>query len=298
DLLREGGLPHQVVGRTRGRQTTAEETKEAARRMVELGVSLLLFAGGDGTACDIVEAIDMERPILGIPAGVKMFSAVFAPTPKAAAELLIKFLEGEAQIVERAVMDVDEEAYRAGRLTATLRGYAKTPYAPLLLLGGKEAVAAGDEELMKEAIAARVVEAMKPGVNYILGPGSTVAKVAELLGVEKTLLGIDVVRDGRLIVKDASEEDLLRVVGEGETWIVLSPLGGQGSLLGRGNQPISPEVLRGVGLDHILVIATPTKLRDLRALTVDTGDQELDEALRGYRRVITGYHEERVMRII
>jgi predicted polyphosphate/ATP-dependent NAD kinase len=297
-LLREMSFPYEVVGQTKGRRTTAEDTKEAVRRMVGRGVELVLFAGGDGTACDIVEAIDMERPILGIPAGVKMFSAVFASTPRAAAELLIKYLEGGAQIVEREVMDVDEEAYRAGRLSATLKGYARTPFTPLLLLGGKETVLAMDEELMKEAVAARVVEMMRRGAAYILGPGSTVAKVAELLGVEKTLLGIDVVRDGKLIVKDASEEDLLRVVEEGETWIILSPLGGQGSLLGRGNQPISPIVLRRVGVDHIIVIATPNKLRGLKTLTVDTGNPELDEELRGYRRVITGYHEERVMRVI
>ncbi len=297
ELLSEAGYSFEVVGEA-SKPTTAEDTRRAARRMAERGVSLIVFAGGDGTACDIVEAIDMETPILGIPAGVKMFSAVFAPTPRAAAQLLIKYLKGEAQIVEREVMDIDEDAYRAGRLTATLKGYAKTPYAPQLLLSGKETVSAVDEELMKESIAARVVEMMRPGVNYILGPGSTVAKVAELLGVEKTLLGIDVVKDGRLIVRDASEEDLLRVVEEGETWIVLSPLGGQGSLLGRGNQPISPRVLRRVGLDHIIVIATPNKLRGLKALTIDTGDPELDEALRGYRRVITGYHEERVMRVI
>ncbi len=296
ELLREAGYSFKVVGQA-SRPTTAEDTKRAARKMSEMGVDLIIFAGGDGTACDIVDAIDMEIPILGIPAGVKMFSAVFAPTPRAAAQLLIKYLNDETQIVEREVMDIDEDAYRAGRLTATLKGYAKTPYTPHLLLSGKETVAAVDEELMKESIAARVVEMMRPGVNYILGPGSTVAKVAELLGVEKTLLGIDVVRDGRVIVRDASEEDLLRVVEEGETWIVLSPLGGQGSLLGRGNQPISPRVLRRVGLDRIIVIATPNKLRSLEALTVDTGDPELDEALRGYMRVITGYHEERVMRV-
>lgn len=297
-LLSEIGFSYEVVGRTEGRRTTAEDTKEAARRMVRRGVKLILFAGGDGTACDIVDAIDMESPILGIPAGVKMFSAVFAPTPKAAAELLIKHLYGETQIVEREVMDVDEEAYRAGRLAATLKGYAKTPYAPLLLLGGKETVISRDEELMKEAVAARVVEMMRPGAIYILGPGSTVAKVAELLGLNKTLLGIDVVEDRRLILKDASEEDLLRVAKEGETWIILSPLGGQGSLLGRGNQPISPRVIKRVGVERIIVVATPNKLRGLQALTVDTGDPELDEELRGYRRVITGYHEERVMRVI
>ncbi|MFQ6054076.1 MAG: ATP-NAD kinase family protein, partial [Candidatus Bathyarchaeia archaeon] len=226
---------------------------------------------------------------------VKMFSAVFASTPRAASQLVLRLLDGEVKLAEREVMDIDEEAYRGGRLSASLKGYAVTPYAAPLVLNGKMATGV-DEELMKEAVAARVVEGMRPGAAYILGPGSTVAKVAELLGVEKTMLGIDVVRDGRLVARDADERALLQAA-EGETWIVLSPLGGQGSLLGRGNQPLSPAVLRKVGLDRIIVIATPLKLRGLRALTVDTGDPELDARLRGYRRVIVGYHEEKVMKV-
>ncbi|MFQ6052956.1 MAG: ATP-NAD kinase family protein [Candidatus Bathyarchaeia archaeon] len=294
--LRSVGLTCEVVGRAEGDRTTAEDTKEAARRMEELGVDLILFAGGDGTASDIVEAVDMRVPILGIPAGVKMFSAVFASTPRAASQMVLRLLAGDAQFAEREVMDIDEEAYRAGRLSASLKGYAVTPYTASLILNGKTASPA-DEELMKEAVAARVVEEMRPGAAYILGPGSTVAKVAEVLGVEKTMLGIDVVRDGRLVVRDADEKALLRVA-EGETWIVLSPLGGQGSLLGRGNHPLSPAVLRRVGLDRIIVIATPLKVQRLGALTVDTGDPELDSLLRGYRRVVVGYHEEKVMRVV
>jgi predicted polyphosphate/ATP-dependent NAD kinase len=296
DLLGSMGFEHQVVGGPRADRTTAEDTKEAALEMERRGVDLILFAGGDGTASDIVEAIDLRVPILGIPSGVKMFSAVFASTPMAASRLLFRLLEGGVEYAEREVMDIDEDAYRLGRLSASLRGYARTPYAAELVLNGKDAVTSADEELMKEAVAARVVEEMSPGSTYVLGPGSTVAKVAELLGVEKTILGIDIYRDGELILRDADEEGLLEVVDD-DTWIVLSPLGGQGSILGRGNQPISPGVLRRVGLDRIMVIATPVKLQGLKALTVDTGDPELDEQLRGFRRVVVGYHEEKLIRV-
>ncbi len=295
--LRSMGVTYKVVGETKGARTTAEDTKKAARRMEELGVDLILFAGGDGTASDIVDAVDMRIPILGIPAGVKMFSAVFASTPKAASRLIMSLFDGVAQFAEREVMDIDEDAYRMGRLSASLKGYALTPYSASLVLNGKTAITAVDEELMKEAVAARVVEAMSPGVNYILGPGSTIAKVAELLGVEKTMLGIDVVKDGAVVERDADENALIRIA-EAETWIVLSPLGGQGSLLGRGNQPISPGVLRKVGLERIIVVATPLKLQGLRQLSVDTGDPDLDACLRGYRRVIVGYHEEKVLKVV
>ncbi len=297
DVLRSLGFDFEVLGRAEEKITTAEDTKDAARRMEGLGVDLITFAGGDGTAADIIDVVDMRVPILGIPAGVKMYSAVFASTPRAAGNLLRSFEEGEAPLVDREVMDIDEGAYREGRLSASLRGYAKTPFVASLVLSEKVAGSGADEELMKEAVAARVVEGMRPGETYVLGPGSTVAKVAEVMGVEKTLLGVDVVRNGRLILKDADESSLLKVVG-GDTWVVLSPLGGQGSLLGRGNQQISPAVLRAVGLDHIVVVATPVKLRGLRALTVDTGDPELDEGLRGFMRVIVGYHEEKVMRVV
>jgi predicted polyphosphate/ATP-dependent NAD kinase len=296
DLLGSMGFDYRVVGEFPAERTTADDTKEAALEMERHDVDLILFAGGDGTASDIVDAVDMRVPVLGIPSGVKMFSAVFASTPRTASRLIMKLLEGGVDLVEREVMDIDEEEYRSGRLTASLRGYARTPYVAEMVLNGKTAASGVDEELMKEAAAARVVEEMKPGSTYVLGPGTTVAKVAEALGVEKTILGIDVYREGKLIARDADEKRLLEVV-DPNTWIVLSPLGGQGSILGRGNQPISPRVLRRVGLDKIIIISTPVKLLGLRAMTVDTGDPKLDESLRGYRRVIVGYHEEKLMRM-
>lgn len=295
NLLKSLGFEYKVLGRIKGVVSTAEDTRIAAGKMKEEDIALILFAGGDGTAVDIIGQIDKQIPVLGIPAGVKMFSGVFASTPMAAAHVLIKFLYGEVSLVEREVMDVDEEAYRYGRLCASLKGYAITPVVSNLVLSEKTVVLA-DEEIMKEAVAARVVESMKKDATYILGPGSTVAKVAELIGVEKTLLGVDVVKDFKVVAKDADEKTLIRLVG-GETWIILSPIGGQGSLLGRGNQQISPAVLRKVGLDRIIIIATPTKLQGLKHLTVDTGDPELDSLLKGYKRVIVGRHEEKVLKI-
>jgi len=295
--LRATGFIPKVIGYAKDQRTSAEDTKLAVKKMQEMGVDLILFVGGDGTASDIVEVVDMLVPILGIPAGVKMFSGVFASTPGAAAQVVKEFMEGEITIIEREVMDIDEDSYRAGHLSASLKGYAKTPFAAALVQSEKSMMFAADEELMKEAVAARVVEDMNSESMYVLGPGTTVSKVAELLGVEKTLLGIDVVQDGRLILKDADEKSLLELVIE-NTWFVLSPLGGQGSLLGRGNQPLSPSVIQKVGIARIIVIATPSKVQALRALTVDTGDSELDDRLRGYIRVIVGYHEEKVMRVI
>jgi predicted polyphosphate/ATP-dependent NAD kinase len=173
----------------------------------------------------------------------------------------------------------------------------KTPVITSLILSEKVSTSIPDIEVMKEAIAARVVEDMEPEVSYILGPGSTVMTIAEKLGVEKTLLGVDIIRNRKLIKSDTSEKDLLKIIDE-KSRIIISPLGGQGSLLGHGNQQISPKVIRKVGLDSLIVVATPAKLKGLSSLSVDTGDRELDQKLRGYIRVIIGYHEEKVMRVI
>ena len=266
--------------------------------MVQHGLDLLIFCGGDGTARDVLDAVDQEVPVLGVPTGVKMHSAVFAVNPRAAARVAMGFLSGELPVREAEVMDVDEEAFRAGRLSARLYGYMLVPYEPELVQGTKVASpATADEEENKLAIARQVVEEMEPGVIYVVGPGTTTKPILELLGLEKTLLGVDVICDGRLLAKDANEAQILRLVRGRKAKIIVTPIGGQGFIFGRGNQQISPEVIRAVGLDNIIVVATKSKLRGLRALRVDTGDPELDEALRGYMRVVADYGEEVVMRV-
>jgi len=296
-LLGELGFKYRVLGRPTGSSTSEEDTRRAAAAMEEAGVGLLVFVGGDGTAVDVVETVDMRVPVLGVPSGVKMYSAVFAATPGAAAELIKAYAAGDAPLAEREVMDIDEEAYRGGRLDASLRGFARTPFKASLVLGEKVAASGLDEELMKDSVAERVIEGMRPSALYILGPGSTVGRVAERLGLGKTLLGVDLVMDSELVAEDVDEKRILENLVE-ENWIIVSPLGGQGSVLGRGNQQISAEVVRRVGVDHLIIVSTPAKLQGLRSLAVDTGDPELDQEMRGFRRVVTGLHESRLMKVV
>ena len=287
----EAGLKPHVIGEI-GEETTGEDTRRAAKDMEALGVDLLLFAGGDGTARDVYSAIGDRVPVLGIPTGVKIHSAVFAVNPRRAGELVRRFLEGgpvEFRLEE--VMDIDEEAFRRNILQARLYGYMKTLYAEDVIQGSKEAGVA-DDESSKIGAANELVEEMDPEALYILGPGTTVKPIADRLGLPKTLLGVDLVRGGKLVAQDANEATILQALEEApKAKLVVGVVGGQGFVFGRGNQQISPEVIRRVGRENIVIIATPRKLARLggRPLRVDTGDPELDQELRGYYKVHTGY---------
>ena len=215
--------------------------------MKDFGADLILFAGGDGTARDIFNAINGEIPVLGIPAGVKIQSAVFAINPTRAGDIAAKFMKEELTTVqELEVMDIDEEAYRKNRISSKLYGYLKVPYEESLVQGSKEATS-GSEEIVLEAIASEVVESMNKDTLYIIGPGTTTRSIAESLGINKTLLGVDVVENGQLLASDVNEETLLRLVKEKKAKIIVTVIGGQGFILGRGNQQISPEVIKKVG---------------------------------------------------
>jgi len=289
DLLQGSGLEYRVVHGS-SEKSSAEDTKETCRSFIEEVVDLVIFCGGDGTARDVSEAIGSKIPIIGIPAGVKMHSGVFAISPRAAAELVLEYLRGDLRTRETEIVDVDEEKYRAGVLDTKIYGIARTPYLPALVQERKQIYSASSEEEFKEEIAIFASEFMRDGSAYILGAGTTTAKIAEVLGVEKTLLGVDVVKEGRLICRDASERDLLRILDEvGEAKIVVSPIGAQGFVLGRGSQQISPEVLRKVGPENLIIVATPHKLKETPRLLVDTGDPKLDEIISGRRQVISGY---------
>ena len=300
DEARKCGLDTIVIGSiTRGR-TTATDTKNAAREMLKLQVDLILFAGGDGTARDIYEAVGQEVPALGIPAGVKIHSGVFAINPKKAGELAVNFLQGNAQLREAEVMGIDEDAFRKGRVSARLYGYLRVPYERRLVQDVKSGTPTIlDEKRSQETIAEYVVEKMDDDY-YILGPGTTVKAIADKLGIKKTLLGVDVINKGKIVAMDLNEEQLLKLIERRKVKIIVSPIGGQGFIFGRGNQQISPKVIRKVGRDNITVIATKNKLFSIglgRPLLVDTGDDEVDKMLSRYIRVITGYNEEAVVKV-
>jgi predicted polyphosphate/ATP-dependent NAD kinase len=293
------GFVPKVIGKIKPGETTSADTVAAASEMTRLGVDLILFAGGDGTARDIFEAIDEKVPALGIPTGVKIHSGVYAVSPAAAGELAAKYLRGEVISVQQSeVMDIDEEAFRENRLSARLYGYLRVPQEEAYLQGSKEASPVEEDENLK-AIAADLADEMDPDTLYLLGPGSTIRSVAEHIGLRKTLLGVDVVQGKKIIASDVNEDQLLRLVAGKRAKIIVTVIGGQGFVFGRGNQQISPEVIRAVGKENIVIAATPSKLARLhgKPLLVDTGDTKLDEELSGYTRVVTDYGRRVVYRI-
>lgn len=297
---RSAGVRFEVVGEPPPGATTAEDTIAIARALVrEREVDLVLFAGGDGTAADVLAAVGDTVPVLGIPAGVKIHSAVFAVSPEAAGGLAAMLVRGVALGASEAeVLDLDEDAYRRGQVSPRLVGYLRVPREPRLVQARKAATPAS-EAAATSAIVEDVVERMEPGRAYVLGPGTTLRAVADRLGVPKTLVGVDVVRDGRLLAADVSEGVLLGIVGEGQAAVVVTPIGGQGFVFGRGNQQIGPGVLRLVGRENLIVVATPWKLASLAGmpLRVDTGDPTLDAELAGHVVVTTGYGDRAVYRI-
>lgn len=289
------------VGASDASATTAEHTRRAVREMARLGVDLLLFAGGDGTARDVCKAMAAAQPIpaLGIPAGVKMHSAVFALTPRRAGETAARFISGEARATaEREVMDIDEAAFRQGAVSAALYGYLTVPQDGDAVQSTKSG-AAGEEQDAMQAIAAQIVGDMQADTLYIIGPGTTTRAIADALVMDKTLLGVDAALNGRLAAADANEAELLRLTQDTPSKIVVGVIGGQGYIFGRGNQQLSARLIRQVGIGNIIVAATRRKLLALggKPLRVDTGDSALDDALSGYIGVVTDLRETHTYRV-
>lgn len=287
------GLKCTVIGQRKDR-TTAGDTKEVAEKMLKKGISLLVFCGGDGTARDILDVIGLSLPVLGVPSGVKMHSAAFAVNPEGAARVVSRFLLERLPLREAEVMDVDEEAFRENRLSAKLYGYILVPHEPELIQGVKETSLPTEDELHNQAAIALyfIDKIMEPETVYILGPGTTTRAIAALLDERKTLLGVDLLLNRKIIKDDVNEADILETIKSKRAKIVVTPIGGQGFIFGRGNQQISPRVIKSVGPENIIVIASKHKIRGLSCLRVDTGDPELDQVLRGYMKVIIDYGEE------
>jgi predicted polyphosphate/ATP-dependent NAD kinase len=297
----QAGFSPTVIGRIRPGATTAEDTRRAGTAMAAMEVDLLLFAGGDGTARDVYQAIGLGVPAIGIPAGVKIHSGVFATNPDQAALLALMYLRGQIRVLaELEVMDIDEDAFRQGRVSARLYGYLKVPLERRLTQAAKAAsVKSEHETLAMQSIAEQVVATMETDSLYFIGSGTIPREIMHRLGLPNTLLGVDAVLNKKLVALDLNEAQILKLIDGKKSRIIVTPIGGQGYLFGRGNQQLSPEVIKKVGPDHIIVVATRNKLSSLqrRPLLVDTGDKEVDQMLRGYVRVVTGFKEAMVYKI-
>jgi predicted polyphosphate/ATP-dependent NAD kinase len=290
----------QIVYEVTG-ETAADDTKSAVGRFLKTGVELILFCGGDGTGRDICSVVGQTVPMLGIPAGVKMYSGVFGVNPARTAEILIGYLEGNLTLTRVDVLDLDEERYRRGEWAVRLYHSALTPYEPTFTQSAKMLISESTDVEVKEEIASYLHEeiAASPDVLYLLGPGSTVQSVGDGLGIDKTLLGVDAVADRKVVGKDLNEREIMALLERfPNRKLVLSPIGAQGFVLGRGNLQLSPKVVKAIGAKNITVIATPAKLARTPVLRVDTGDDALDRELigRGYIPVVIGRHRKRLVK--
>ena len=286
------GFSSIIIGDIRHGKTMAEDTQRAAQEMLALGADLIMFAGGDGTARNVCDAVGVNVPAIGIPAGVKIHSAVFGVNPASTGKLAAQFLRDEIHTLRNAeVMDIDEAAYRQGIVSPRLFGYLQIPYQRRLVQTRKSPNPVSEQAVLN-AIALDVIDNMDKDY-YIVGPGTTTRPILTNLGLSKTLIGVDVVCGRKLVIADANETSLLELLENHAAKVVVTPIGGQGYIFGRGNQQISPKVLSRIGFDNIIVISAPEKILSLsgRPLLVDTGDYEIDRALSRHIKIVTGYGE-------
>lgn len=286
------------------KETSAEDTSKLVNDLLSSQVDVILYAGGDGTTRDIVNAMKgNETPLIGVPGGVKMHSGCFATTPNAAAEVLLSFLQGDLLSSITEVMDLDEEVYLKGEWKVKMYGEAWTPSSPRFMQGSKQQVERASEDEIIEGLSNHISDLINENKNLmvILGSGGTINRIGKHLGLDLTLLGIDIYHKGEVFC-DLNEQQLLEKIQpyEGEKLLLLSPMGGQGFLIGRGNLQLSPNVLRAIGHKSILGVATPSKLIGLNFLRIDTGDPELDLKFQEKRfiKLLQGYRTTRVIRVL
>lgn len=290
------GIPFEVIYTPEQEQTEGEDSERAAKAMVEARVDLLLFAGGDGTARNICRMVGNDVPVLGVPAGCKIHSGVYCVSPSAAGQVVSQMIAGElVSEMDAEVRDIDEDAFRNGKVIAKHYGEMRVPaelsYVQAVKMGGKE-----DEALVLDDIAAYISEIMddEPDTYFVMGSGSTVGAVMEFLGFDNTLLGVDIVKGGELVASDVTAQALIDITKGHPTKVVLTVIGGQGHVLGRGNQQLSPAFIRQIGKPNMLVVATKQKIQALQGkpLRLDSGDGQLDESLAGAFTIITGYKDK------
>ena len=286
--------------------TDANDTSQLVGSMIGSDIDLLVYAGGDGTTRDVVAALSEygrpELPIIGVPTGVKMHSGCFASSPKAAAEVLNAWLEGDLLLSSTEVLDLDEDLYRQGKWVVRLYAEAITPASPRWMQGSKMRVEASGEEEIIQGLADHVRETLfDDRMMIVWGSGGTLRTIGGILGFELNTLGIDITVGGNIIGSDLNENEILSALKEhqGDVMLLLSPMGGQGFLIGRGNLQLSPDVLKIIGVDRVLGIVTPAKMLTLRSLRIETGDSEMDQRFsdKKYLKVLQGYRTTRVLKV-
>ncbi|MDO5018732.1 MAG: ATP-NAD kinase family protein [Lagierella massiliensis] len=301
NVLKELSFNYKVIGEKK-EKTTYEDTEFIARELKKEGVDLILFAGGDGTARNIFNAIEVSIPCIGIPAGVKIHSAVYANNPKDAGLMIRKFVEDPNSVTttNSEVMDIDEEKFRQNILQAKLYGYLRVPRAENLMQSSKSVSASTAEEI--DGIAEELENMMAENPEdmvYVVGTGGTVNAVMEDIGYEVSLLGVDIIYKGEIVLKEATESEIYDFIKDKKAKLIVTVIGGQGHVFGRGNQQLSPRIIRHIGKDNIIIVATHKKLYSIKdgVIKADTSDSKLDEELKGYWKILIGYNHTLVYKL-
>ncbi len=302
ELLKAGAKKIQVVYTYNNGKTSSDDTKNVCEIFLNKKVGLILFCGGDGTARDIVSIIRDNIPILGIPSGVKMHSGVFGINTTATAKILHEFVNNRLTIGDVDIMDLDEERYRKGEWNIKLFSVAKGIVEPTYVQVGKSIFESVSDNAIKDELAEHIEDDIKenPDFLYLFGSGGTINYLADKLGLKNTLLGIDAYYNGKIIGSDLNEKDILRLINKyPKTKVILSPIGAQGFIIGRGNLQLSPEVIRKIGINNIIVVSTPSKLASTPLIRVDSGDKNLDKMFydHEFMMVVIGYRLSRVVKI-
>jgi predicted polyphosphate/ATP-dependent NAD kinase len=296
DLVKTMGFNYRVIYQSSQVQTEGSDSKATAKALLDEQVDLILFAGGDGTARDLCDVIDCHIPVLGVPAGCKIHSAVYAISPSAAGRVLQQVIQGEiVSVSDSEVMDIDEALFRQGKVNARQFGEMCVPtelrYIQAVKMGGKES-----DELVLADIAAHVIEVIDkyPEHVFVMGSGSTVDFIMQEMGLCNTLLGVDLIQNGQLLANDVTADELIIHTTNLGRKLVLTLIGGQGHIIGRGNQQLSAEFLKQLGRENMMVVATKSKVMALsgRPLIVDSGDAQIDQLFSGPISIITGYHDQ------
>jgi len=296
DVLQQLNFKHQNIYFPETNNTTAQDTKKAIQLFASRQIDLLLFAGGDGTARDVFDALSFPIPVIGIPAGTKIHSGVYCLTPKVAGDLVNKIVGGQViELVKSTVMDINEDLFRQGKVQARRYGELYTPNEPNFIQSDKSGTTI-NEHIEIDDLAEHVGEEMEKDHLYIMGTGSTIATIMDLMRLENSLLGIDVILNMEVVGIDVNAEklkSLLLTYADLPKTLFVTFIGGQGHVFGRGNQQLTPENLKLIGKYNIQIVASRTKVRNLkgRPLIADTGDIKTDQWLSGRWRILTGYHQ-------
>jgi len=303
DELKNAGINKvEVIYSYNGAKTSSDDTKKACKKFLENDVDLILFCGGDGTARDIFEVVKDKVAILGIPSGVKMHSGVFGINTGAAAKMLHEFINERLTIGDVEIMDLDEELYRRGDWNIKLFGIAKGIVEPTYVQVGKSTFESVSDDEIKDELAEHIIDEINENLDYLylFGSGGTINYIAEKMNIKNTLLGIDAVFNNKVVGSDLNEKGLLELLKKyPKVKVILSPIGAQGFILGRGNLQLSPRVIKKISLDNIIVISTPNKLASTPVIRVDTGDKKLDKdfAEKEFMMIVIGYRLSRVVKI-